>query len=260
MYLYLEHYNRPRKLIIHPIATFNPLQVSNNNVNPLINKVPGVPQWSPQPVKKANSLPDSLDPEEDIALHQRVLSLANSLPAQIPPPASSVERKPNAQEGERPNVFDGIQFHDLGVENMNNNNVNLKEPMQIDGHPLAQSLVASKHPELYRDLNSLLNDFQARLVHSLDRQLLEKSVVEQDNSTARLKELEMSLNESELVKKQLLTEKVEWQESLLLAEKSRDELEKSAKQLTTERELLNERCKQLELEKSQLEEQVKGTM
>eukprot|EP00029_Vermamoeba_vermiformis_P009667 TRINITY_DN4897_c0_g1_i2.p1 TRINITY_DN4897_c0_g1~~TRINITY_DN4897_c0_g1_i2.p1 ORF type:complete len:720 (-),score=204.23 TRINITY_DN4897_c0_g1_i2:62-2221(-) len=234
------------------LTTLNPL--NNNNANPLINKIPGVPQWSPPAVKKANSLPESLDPEEDIALHQRVVSLAASLPAQIQPPAANVE-KPRAQ----PNVFDGIQFHDLGEENNNNNN-NLREPMQIEKNPLAQSLVASKHPELYRDLNSLLSDFQARLVNSLDRQLLEKSAVEQGDTNERLKELEMSLSESELVKTQLLTEKVEWQESLQMAEKAREELEKSTRQLSEEREKLNEKCKQLELEKSQLEEQVKSAI
>jgi hypothetical protein len=249
------------------LAKFNPL-VNNNNANLLINKVPGVPQWSPPAVKKANSLPESLDPEEDIALHQRVVSLAASLPAQIQPPAANVE-KPRVQAADKPNVFDGIQFHDLGEENnanmnmnmnMSNNNINIREPMQIDRNPLAQSLVASKHPELYRDLNNLLSDFQARLVNSLDRQLLEKSAVEQENNTERLKELEMSLSESELVKRQLLTEKVEWQETLQTAEKAREDLERSTKELAEEREKLNEKCKQLELEKSQLEEQVKNAI
>ncbi len=258
MHLYLER-SRSSKLIIHPIATFNPV-VNNNNANPLINKIPGVPQWSPPPIKKSNSLPESLDPEEDIALHQRVVSLAASLPAQIQPPAASNADKPRVQVVDKPNVFDGIQFHDLGEDRPVNNNNNLREPMEIDRNPLAQSLVASKHPELYRDLNTLLSDFQTRLVNSLDRQLLEKSAVEQDNTAERLKELEMSLSESELVKKQLLTEKVEWHESLQMAQKARDELERSTKQLSEEREILNEKCKQLELEKSQLEEQVKNAM
>lgn len=256
------------------IAVFNPL-ANNNGANPLIHKVPGAPQWSPPGVKKANSLPESLDPEEDIALHQRVVSLAASLPAQIHPPAAGSD-KPRVQVVEKPNVFDGIQFHDLGeennVNNMNNmnnmnnvkvnanNNANLREAMQIDRNPLAQSLVASKHPELYQDLNNLLSDFQTRLVDSLDRQLLEKSAVEQENNSERLKQLEMSLSESELVKTQLLTEKVEWQETLQMAQKARDELERSARGLAEEREKLNEKCKQLELEKSQLEEQVKGAM
>lgn len=239
--------------------TFNPL--ANNNANPLINKIPGVPQWSPPAVKKANSLPESLDPEEDISLHQRVVSLAASLPAQIQPPAANGD-KPRVQVVDKPNVFDGIQFHDLGEDRpmLNNNNINIREPMQIEQNPLAQSLVASKHPELYRDLNTLLSDFQARLVNSLDRQLLEKSAVEQDGTAERLKELEMSLSESELVKTQLLTEKVEWHETLQKAQRAREELELSTKQLSEEREQLNEKCKQLELEKSQLEEQVKNAM